>query len=70
MDKLNELANIFIILIRAGAGVRISFCFIKMISNENEGQVYKKRIINTLIFFILAELIWKMRDLIKYYFPY
>lgn len=68
MEKLNQLANIFVIFIRTGTVVRISFSFVKMIFNDDEAPVYKRRIKNALIFYILAELVWQLKDLAVYYF--
>lgn len=70
MDKLNELAVALIWLLRSGTATRIAYCFIKMIENDDEVNVYKKRIKNVLMFYILAELVWELKDIVMYYFGY
>ncbi|MGJ0847782.1 hypothetical protein ACR77J_13915 [Tissierella praeacuta] len=68
MDKLKELAIALAWLIRIGTGTRITYCFIKMISNDDEVSVYKKRIKNTIGFLILSESVWQLKDIVIYYF--
>lgn len=69
MTKLNELAKVIIALIRIGTVARVSYCFLLIITNEDEVPVYKKRIKNAIGYLILAEGIWKLVDLVYYYFP-
>lgn len=68
MNGLRSLANAFIAFIRVGAITRIAFCFLKMIGNEEEINVYKKRIKNVIIFYIVAEGVWRLKNIITYYF--
>ncbi len=68
MDILKELSNAFVWLIRIGTATRISYCYVKMIGNDEESGVYKKRIKNALGFYILAESIWQLKDIVFYYF--
>ena len=68
MDKLNELAIAFIRVIRIGTVTRITYCFVKMIGNEDEANVYKKRLKNAIKFYIVAELVWELKDIVIYYF--
>ncbi|CDI50107.1 hypothetical protein [Clostridium tetani] len=64
MDLVKEMAYAFMTLIRVGSGFRIIYCFIRMGSSEEEGAMYKKRAKNILIFYILAESIWQIKDVI------
>ncbi len=68
MDILKELSIAFIWLIRAGTVTRIAYCFIKMIQNDEEVGIYKKRMRNVMIFLILAESIWQLKDIAIHYF--
>lgn len=68
MESLKELADVFIWLIRAGSTVRVAYCFLKMVVNDEEITVYKRRIKNVIIFHILAESVWALKDLVTYYF--
>lgn len=68
MDILKELSIAFIWLIRAGTVTRIAYCFIKMIQNDEEVGIYKKRMRNSIVFLILAESVWQLKDIAIYYF--
>lgn len=68
MDTIKELSNAFVWLIRGGTCTRAVFCFFKMINNNEEVEVYKKRIKNAIVFYILAESIWQLKDIAIYYF--
>lgn len=67
MDILKELSMAFIWLIRAGTITRVAYCFIKVIQDDEELGVYKKRMKNALIFLILAESIWQLKDIAIHY---
>lgn len=68
MDLVKEMADAFMILIRVGSGFRIVYCFIRMGASEEESTMYKKRAKNTLIFYILAESIWQIKNIILQYY--
>jgi hypothetical protein len=67
MDKLKEVSIVIIWLIRVGIIFRVSFSFFKMIYEEDEG-LYRKRIKNSLIFYLLAESVFQLKDIATYYF--
>jgi len=68
MEILKELALAFIMLIRLGAVLRIVYCFISMNSDEEKVSSYKRRIKNAIIFYIMAECIWLIKDLAMSYY--
>lgn len=68
MDLIKELADAFVVLIRAGAVMRFIYCMIRMATNEEESAMYKKRARNVIVFCILAESIWQIKDVISGYF--
>lgn len=68
MEILKELALAFIMLIRLGAVLRIVYCFISINSDEEKVSSYKRRIKNTIIFYIMAECIWLIKDLAMSYY--
>ncbi len=68
MDLLKEMADALIVIIRIGVLMRVVFCFIKMASNEEEVGMYKKRAKHAAVFYILAESIWLIRDLVLGYY--
>lgn len=71
MDILNEIINVLrIAIIPMGVTFRIIFCLTKMIYDEDAQGSYKKKIKNTLIFGIIAELIFVILDLVEKYYGY
>ncbi|MDT8717058.1 mercury transporter [Clostridium sp. 19966] len=68
MELVKEMADAFVMLIRVGAVLRVVYCFIRMGASEDEGSMYKKRAKNTLIFYILAESIWQIKELVLGYY--
>ena len=68
MDILRELALAFIMLIRSGSALRIIYCFIAMGADEDQSATYKKRIKNTIVFYIMAECVWIIKDLVMSYY--
>ncbi|MFQ9979659.1 MULTISPECIES: hypothetical protein [Clostridium] len=68
MDLVKEMADAFMVLIRAGAVLRVIYCIIRMGASEEESSMYKKRAKNTAIFYIIAECIWQIKELIMNYY--
>lgn len=68
MDIVNQLAVAFITLIRSGSVLRIIYCFIVIAGDEEQAVTYKKRIKNTIVFYIMAESVYVIRDLAMYYY--
>lgn len=68
MDIINELALAFILLIRSGSVLRIIYCFIGIASDEEQAVTYKKRIKNTIVFYIMAESVYVIRDIAFHYY--
>lgn len=68
MELVKEMADAFVMLIRVGAGLRVIYCFIRIGSSEEESGMYKKRAKNTVIFYIIAECIWQIKELVISYY--
>jgi hypothetical protein len=68
MDLLKEMADAFIILIRAGAALRVVFCLIKMGGNESDTETYKKKGRNIVVFYIISESVWQIKNIIVGYY--
>lgn len=68
MDILKELSLAFIMLICIGTVCRVVYCFISMSADEEQSTTYKKRIKNTSVFYVMAECIWLIKDLIMGYY--
>ena len=68
MEIIKELSDAFLVLIRAGTAMRVVYSFVMMSSNEDEEKAYKKKIRNVLIFYILAELSYVIKDIMFDYY--
>jgi len=68
MELVKEMADAFTMLIRVGVVLRVVYCFIRMGVSEDEGAMYKKRLKNTVMFYILAESIWQIKELVLNYY--
>ena len=68
MLTMDDISNAIIALVRIGAVARFIYCLIRLESAEEQAAQYKKRAINAVIFYIIAESIWQIKDLILYYY--
>ena len=53
---------------RLGAIFRFIYCMVRLESAEEEQMQYKKRAKNTILFYIFAESIWQIKELVFYYY--
>ena len=65
---IDELSKIMIGLIRTGVVLRFTICMISMQKADDEMESIKKRIVNLIVFYIIAESIFQLRDILFYYF--
>ena len=56
------------LLIRAGAVFRVSYSFFRMITADEDSAMYKKRVKNTLVFYVIAESAFVIKNLILEYY--
>lgn len=71
MDLIYEIiTSLRVVIIPFGVVFRVVFCFIKMIYDEDALGSYKKKILNTIVFGIIAELIFIVVDLLKEYYKF
>lgn len=68
MDLLKQMADAFVMLIRAGAVFRVVYCLVRMGMNEEESAMYKKRARNTVMFYVIAEGIWQLKEIVLGYY--
>lgn len=68
MVTLEELAQAIIILIRLGCVFRFIYCMVRLSGADEEAGKYKKRARHVVLFYILAESIWQVKELILYYY--
>jgi len=65
---MDDISNAIISLVRIGAAARLIYCMVRLSAAEEEAAKYKKRAKNTVIFYIIAESIWQIKDLVLYYY--
>ncbi len=68
MVTMDDISTAIIMLVRIGAVARFIYCMIRLQAAEEQAAQYKKRAKNTVIFYIIAESIWQLKDLILYYY--
>lgn len=68
MDTLEELAQAVVLLIRVGCAFRFIYTMIRLSGADEESSKYKKRARNVIIFYVLAESIWQLKELILFYY--
>lgn len=68
MITLDDISLTVISLIRVGAVFRVVYCMVMLQGAEEEQSQFKKRAKNTLIFYILAECIWQIKDIVMFYY--
>ena len=65
---LDDISIAIISLIRAGAVFRFVYCMVRLQGAEEEQAQYRKRAKNTVLFYIVAESIWQIKDIVMYYY--
>ena len=68
MVTLDDISMTVISLIRVGAVFRFVYCMVRMQAMEEEQTMYVKRARNTIFFYIAAECIWQIKDIVFYYY--
>ena len=68
MVTMDDISTATIALVRLGAAARFVYCMVRLTAAEEQAAQYKKRAKNTVIFYIIAESIWQIKDLILYYY--
>lgn len=68
MVTMDDISNAIIVLVRLGAVARFVYCMVRLTAAEEQATQYKKRAKNTILFYIIAESIWQLKDLVLYYY--
>lgn len=67
MDTINSLSVCMQAIISAGLVMRVIFCAVQLTHEEEEAGRYKKRIKNSLIILVIAQLIFPLKELLITY---
>ena len=65
---IDNITTGVMILVRLGVTGRFIFCMVKLIGAEEEALKYKKRAKNAVLFWIIAESIWIIKDSTFFYY--
>lgn len=68
MITLEELAQAVIVLIRLGCVFRFIYCMVRLSGADEEAAKYKKRTRNVVLFYVIAESIWQVKEIILHYY--
>lgn len=68
MITIDDISLAVIAVIRLGAVFRFIYCMIRLQGAEEEQAQFKKRAKNTVLFYVIAECIWQIKELIFYYY--
>jgi hypothetical protein len=68
MITIDDISMAVIAVIRLGAVFRFIYCMIRLQGAEEEQTQFKKRAKNTVLFYVIAECIWQIKELIFYYY--
>lgn len=68
MVTMDDISTAIIMLVRIGAVARFIYCMIRLQGAEEEATQYKKRAKNMVLFYVIAESIWQIKDIILYYY--
>ena len=68
MVTIDDISVAAIALIRLGAVFRFIYCMVRLEGAEEEQMQYRKRAKNTVVFYVLAESVWQIKEIIFYYY--
>lgn len=68
MITIDDISMAVIAVIRLGAVFRFIYCMVRLQGAEEEQTQFKKRAKNTVLFYVLAECIWQIKELVFYYY--
>lgn len=68
MITIDDISMAVIAVIRLGAVFRLIYCMVRLQGAEEEQMQFKKRAKNTVLFYVIAECIWQIKELIFYYY--
>ncbi len=68
MVTVDDISMAAISLIRLGAVFRFIYCMVRLEGAEEEQMQYRKRAKNTVLFYVLAESVWQIREIVFFYY--
>ncbi len=68
MVTIDDISMAAITLIRLGAVFRFIYCMVRLEGAEEEQAQYRKRARNTVLFYVLAESVWQIKEIVFFYY--
>lgn len=68
MVTINDISMVVISLIRVGTVFRFIYCMVRLEGAEEEQVQYRKRAKNTVLFYVLAESVWQIKEIVFFYY--
>ena len=68
METIEEIIEVLLLLVDAGGVMRGIFCFIRMNADQDNAKSYQNKIINMVIFLIIANSLYALVEVIKQYY--
>lgn len=68
VEFINSLVKAVMILVRLAVVLRCGFLLLRMVQSDDDAPAQKKKIINTVIFYVLAESVYQLKPLVEHYF--
>ncbi len=68
MVTIDDISMAAISLIRVGAVFRFIYCMVRLEGAEEEQMQYRKRAKNTVLFYVLAESVWQIKEIVFFYY--
>lgn len=68
MVTVDDISMAAISLIRLGAVFRFIYCMVRLEGAEEEQMQYRKRARNTVLFYVLAESVWQIKEIVFFYY--
>lgn len=65
---LDQISGLVISIIRTGAVLRFIYCMVRLQGAEEEASQFRKRSRNTVTFWIIAESVWQIKEMVMYYY--
>ncbi|MCI9086859.1 MAG: mercury transporter [Clostridia bacterium] len=68
MNTMMDIVGLLSVLIRIGVTARVVICLIKINAGGDDSGENKQKIKNALIFLVISECVWVIKDLIFSYY--
>ena len=68
MVTIDDISMAAITLIRLGAVFRFIYCMVRLEGAEEEQMQYRRRAKNTVLFYVLAESVWQIKEIAFFYY--